>query len=78
MVDSIKEKNAATASSVLSWVRDKKDTLKKYKDAAKEFANANNLAMDSADFAEIQALLNELDNGNNGLDLFINKVNIER
>ena len=31
--------------------------------------------MDSADFAEIQSLLNELDNGNNGLDLFINNVN---
>ena len=44
----------------------------------KNYANANNLAMDSADFAEIQTLLNELDNGNNGLDLFINKVNIER
>lgn len=44
----------------------------------KNYAKANNLAMDSAEFAEIQALLNEMDNGNNSLDLFINNVNIER
>lgn len=39
----------------------------------KDFFGKNKLSMDSA-----QTLLNELDNGNNGLDLFINKVNIER
>lgn len=39
----------------------------------KDFFGKNKLSMDSA-----QSLLNELNNGNNGLDLFINKVNIER
>lgn len=65
--------------------KDKRYQLKRFKNdisgltsMIKNYANANNLAMDSADFAEIQTLLNELDNGNNGLDLFINKVNIER
>lgn len=65
--------------------KDKRYQLKRFKDDVsgltsmiKNYANANNLAMDSADFAEIQTLLNELNNGNNGLDLFINKVNIER
>lgn len=65
--------------------KDKRYQLKRFKNdisgltsMIKNYANANNLAMDSADFAEIQALLNELDNGNNGLDLFLNKVNIER
>lgn len=36
------------------------------------------MSADSAEFKEIQSLLNELDHGNNGLDLFINNVNIER
>lgn len=44
----------------------------------KDFFGKNKLSMDSAEFKEIQSLLNELDNGNNGLDLFINNVNIER
>ena len=56
----------------------RKDYVTKTKSAAKDYFNQHNLAMDSADFAEIQSLLNELDNGNNGLDLFINNVNIER
>lgn len=82
MVDSIKEKNAATASGVLSWIRDKKDTLKKYKDEAKEFANANNLAMDSADFAEIQSLLNQIDFSiedmaqDSALDAYFDNINL--
>ena len=71
-------KNYNPARGVKSWIALKKDTLKRYKDDIKSFFIENNLAMDSADFAEIQSLLNELDNGNNGLDLFINKVNIER
>ena len=56
----------------------RKDYVTKAKSAAKDYFNQHNIAMDSADFAEIQSLLNELDNGNNGLDLFINNVNIER
>ena len=44
----------------------------------KDFFGKNHLSMDSAEFKEIQSLLNELDHGNNGLDLFINNVNIER
>lgn len=65
--------------------KDKRYHLKRFKNDVsgltsmiKNYANANNLAMDSADFAEIQSLLNELDNGNNGLDLFINNVNEEK
>lgn len=65
--------------------KDKRYQLKRFKNDVsgltsmiKNYANANNLAMDSADFAEIQSLLNELDNGNNGLDLFINNVNEEK
>lgn len=56
----------------------RKDYVTKAKSAAKDYFNQHNIAMDSADFAEIQSLLNELDNDNNGLDLFINNVNIER
>ena len=44
----------------------------------KDFFGKNQLSMDSAEFKEIQSILNELDNGNNSLDLFINNVNIER
>lgn len=65
--------------------KDKRYQLKRFKNDVsgltsmiKNYANANNLAMDSADFAEIQSLLNELDHGNNGLDLFINNVNEEK
>ena len=36
------------------------------------------MSADSLEYKEIQALLNELDHGNNSLDLFINNVNIER
>lgn len=50
----------------------KKITPELLKDV-KDFFGKNQLSMDSA-----QTLLNELDNGNNGLDLFINNVNIER
>ena len=53
----------------------RKDYVTKAKSAAKDYFSQHNIAMDSADFAEIQSLLNELDNGNNGLDLFINNVN---
>ena len=53
-----------------------KITPKLLKDV-KDFFGKNQLSMDSAEFKEIQSLLNELDNGNNGLDLFINNVNIE-
>lgn len=56
----------------------RKDYVTKAKSAAKDYFNQHNIAMDSADFAEIQALLNELDNGNNGLDLFVNNVNEEK
>lgn len=56
----------------------RKDYVTKAKSAAKDYFNQHNIAMDSAEFKEIQSLLNELDNGNNGLDLFINNVNIER
>ena len=56
----------------------RKDYVTKAKSAAKDYFNQHNIAMDSADFAEIQSLLDELDNGNNGLDLFINNVNEER
>lgn len=56
----------------------RKDYVTKAKSAAKDYFNQHNIAMDSADFAEIQSLLNELDNGNNGLDLFINNVNEEK
>ena len=55
----------------------KKITPELLKDV-KDFFGKNRLSMDSADFAEIQTLLNELDNGNNGLDLFINNVNEEK
>lgn len=55
----------------------KKITPELLKDV-KDFFGKNQLSMDSADFAEIQTLLNELDNGNNGLDLFINNVNEEK
>lgn len=55
-----------------------KEYVTKPKSEVKDYFNQHNMAMDSADFAEIQTLLNELNNGNNGLDLFINKVNIER
>lgn len=44
----------------------------------KDFFGKNQLSMDSAEFKEIQSLLNELDNGNNGLDLFVNNVNEEK
>lgn len=56
----------------------RKDYVTKAKSAAKDYFNQHNIAMDSADFAEIQSLLNELDNGNNSLDLFINNVNEEK
>lgn len=56
----------------------RKDYVTKAKSAAKDYFNQHNMAMDSADFAEIQSLFNELDNGNNGLDLFINNVNEEK
>ncbi len=56
----------------------RKEYVTKGKSVAKDYFNQHNIAMDGAEFEEIQALLNELDNGNNGLDLFINNVNIER
>ena len=55
-----------------------KDFVTKTKRFAKDYFDQHNLAMDSTEFAEIQSLLNELDHGNNGLDFFINNVNIER
>ena len=76
LLEGIKNYNPATG--IKSWIALKKDTLKRYKDDIKSFFIENNLAMDSAEFKEIQSLLNELDNGNNSLDLFINNVNIER
>lgn len=62
----------------LRWFVFTKEHITTAKRDAKDYLNKKGMAMDSADFAEIQTLLNELDNGNNGLDLFINKVNIER
>lgn len=56
----------------------RKEYVTKAKSAAKDYFNQHNIAMDSADFAEIQSLLNELDHGNNSLDLFINNVNEEK
>ena len=55
-----------------------KEYVTKPKSEVKDYFNQHNMAMDSADFAEIQTLLNELDSGNNSLDLFINKENTER
>ena len=62
----------------LRWFVFTKEHITTAKRDAKDYLNKKGMAMDSADFAEIQTLLNELDSGNNGLDLFINKVNIER
>ena len=62
----------------LRWFLFTKEHITTAKRDAKDYLSEKGMAMDSADFAEIQTLLNELDSGNNGLDLFINKVNIER
>ena len=62
----------------LRWFVFTKEHITTAKRDAKDYLSEKGMAMDSADFTEIQALLNELDNGNNGLDLFINNVNIER
>lgn len=70
-------KNFNPSKDVRWSLNQEKASIKNLKDDVENYLKANNLAMDSADFAEIQALLNELDNGNNGLDLFINNVNIE-
>ena len=75
-LESIKNFNPARAP--LFSINLQKQHIKDLKDDVENYLKANNLAMDSAEFAEIQSLLNELDNGNNGLDLFINNVNIER
>lgn len=75
-LESIKNFNP---SEDLRWsLNQGKANIKNLKDDVENYLKANNMAMDSADFAEIQTLLNELDSGNNSLDLFINKVNIER
>lgn len=62
----------------LRWFVFTKEHITTAKRDAKDYLSKKGMAMDSADFAEIQTLLNELDGGNNSLDLFINKVNIER
>lgn len=75
-LESIKNFNPARAP--LFSINLQKQHIKDLKDDVENYLKANNMAMDSADFAEIQSLLNELDNGNNGLDLFINNVNEEK
>ena len=62
----------------LRWFVFTKEHITTAKRDAKDYLSKKGMAMDSADFAEIQTLLNELDNGNNGLDLFINNVNEEK
>lgn len=62
----------------LVWFSFTKEHITPAKRDAKDYLNKKGIAMDSAEFEEIQALLNEMDNGNNSLDLFINNVNIER
>ena len=75
-LESIKNFNPARAP--LFSINLQKQYIKDLKNDVENYLKANNMAMDSADFAEIQSLLNELDNGNNGLDLFINNVNEEK
>ena len=69
--------------------KDKRYQLKRFKNDVsgltsmiKNYANANNLAMDSADFAEIQALLNQIDFSvedmaqDSALDAYFDNVNL--
>lgn len=69
--------------------KDKRYQLKRFKDDVsgltsmiKNYANANNLAMDSADFAEIQALLNQIDFSvkdiaqDSALDAYFDNINL--
>ena len=58
LLEGIKNYNPATG--VKSWIALKKDTLKRYKDDIKSFFTENNLAMDSAEFKEIQSMLDDL------------------
>lgn len=62
----------------LQWFLFTKEHITTAKRDAKDYLNKKGIAMDSAEFKEIQALLNELDHGNNGLDLFINNMNEEK
>ena len=62
----------------LRWFVFTKEHITTAKRDAKDYLSKKGMAMDSAEFKEIQALLKELDNGNNGLDLFINNVNEEK
>lgn len=69
--------------------KDKRYQLKRFKDDVsgltsmiKNYANANNMAMDSADFAEIQALLNQIDFSvkdiaqDSALDAYFDNINL--
>ena len=58
LLEGIKNYNPATG--IKSWIALKKDTLKRYKDDIKSFFVENNLAMDSAEFKEIQSMLDDL------------------
>lgn len=66
--------------------KDKRYQLKRFKNDVsgltsmiKNYANANNLAMDSADFAEIQALLNQIEEDmaqDSALDAYFDNINL--
>ena len=58
IINHIKDHNPA--DGLKGWIELKKKVFKGYKDNVKEFFNKNNLAMDSAEFKEIQSMLDDL------------------